>query len=95
MGIDFEWDPAKAKSNLRKHWVSFEEASTVFSDERATTIFDPDNSDDEDRFLTLGRSSRKRTIVVSHTDRGDKIRIISARTATPLERREYEEGDSN
>ena len=88
----FEWDVAKAKANLRKHGVSFEEASTVFYDELAATGADPDHSVGEARFVTFGVSSDNRLLVVSHADRGDTIRIISARTATPPERRIYEEG---
>ena len=87
----FEWD-AKARANLRKHGVSFEEASTVFYDELAATGADPDHSVGEARFVTFGVSSDNRLLVVSHADRGDTIRIISARTATPPERRIYEEG---
>ena len=88
----FEWDAAKARANLRKHGVSFEEASTVFYDELAATGADPDHSVGEARFVTFGVSSDNRLLVVSHADRGDTIRIISARMATPPERRIYEEG---
>jgi hypothetical protein len=89
--MQFEWDSAKARSNLRKHGVSFEEASTVFYDTLAATGADPDHSVGEDRFITFGMSSQDRLLVVAHTDRDDAIRIISARTATPPERRIYEE----
>ena len=89
--MQFEWDSAKARSNLRKHGVSFEEASTVFYDTLAATGSDPDHSLEEDRFVTFGLSSQGRLLVVAHTDRKDAIRIISARTATPPERRIYEE----
>ena len=90
--MEFEWDPDKATRNLAKHGVSFHEAATVFGDPLALTYFDPDHSEDEDRFLTFGQSSVKRFLVVSHTDRGDRTRIISARRMTPKERRVYEQG---
>jgi uncharacterized protein len=82
----------RRKANLRKHGVSFEEASTVFYDELAATGADPDHSVGEARFVTFGMSSDHRLLVVSHADRDDTIRIISARAATPPERRIYEEG---
>ena len=78
--------------NLKKHGVSFKEASTVFSDPLALTIPDPLHSEGEDRFITLGESHRRRLVVVVFTERRDKIRIISARLATRRERRDYEEG---
>jgi uncharacterized protein len=90
--MEFEWDPEKALSNLSKHGVSFQEAATVFGDPLAVTYFDPDHSKDEDRFLTFGLSNLGQLLVVSHTDRGDQTRIISARAATKKERRQYEEG---
>ena len=90
--MEFEWDDAKAEANLHKHWVSFPEAATVFGDTLAVTFFDPDHSDDEDRFLTIGLSQEGRVIILSHTDRGDRIRIISAREATRGERKGYEDG---
>lgn len=90
--MHFEWDSAKARKNLRKHGVSFEEASGVFYDPMAATGADPDYSGDEDRMVTFGVSSLGRLLVVAHTERGDAIRIISARTATKQERRIYEEG---
>jgi uncharacterized DUF497 family protein len=89
--IEFEWDPRKAVNNLKKHGISFTEAGTVFGDEFAITVSDPDHSDDEDRFITIGRSNRRRLLIVSHTDRADKIRIISARELTKAERKAYEE----
>lgn len=89
--IEFEWDPRKAESNLRKHGVSFTEAGTVFGDELAITVSDPDHSEDEDRLITIGWSDHRRLLIVSHTDRAGKIRIISARELTKAERREYEE----
>jgi uncharacterized DUF497 family protein len=90
--MEFEWDPDKAARNLVKHGVAFAEAGTVFGDPLAITYFDPDHSDDEDRFLTFGESNQGRLLVVSHTDREDRIRIISARIATRRERKIYEEG---
>jgi uncharacterized DUF497 family protein len=90
MALRFEWDPAKDASNHEKHGVSFDEASTVFSDPLSFTILDPDHSEDEFRFLTLGTSVQNRLIVVIHTDRAEAIRLISARVATPRERRNYE-----
>ena len=92
MELEFEWDPEKEESNIRKHGVSFHEGATVFDDPLSWTFPDPDHSVGEQRFLTIGVSSQGRTLVVSHTDRGIKIRIINARPATPHERRDYEEG---
>jgi uncharacterized protein len=89
--MDFEWDPNKAEINLRKHGVSFAEAGTVFGDELAITVPDPDHSDDENRYITVGWSNRRRLLIISHTDRDDKIRIIIARELTPRERKTYEE----
>ena len=88
---EFEWDSAKNQTNVRKHGVSFEEAQTVFSDERGLLIHDPDHSDDEDRFVLLGLSSSSRALVVCHCYRreGDVIRIISARKADHRERLTY------
>jgi hypothetical protein len=87
----FEWDPKKAASNLRKHGVSFEEAATVFTDNLSQTGGDPDHSSDEQRYITFGVSSTGRLLVVSHVERADRIRIISARPATRSERVIYEE----
>jgi hypothetical protein len=89
--MEFEWDPQKAESNWRKHGVSFAEAITVFDDINAQTIDDPDHSQDETRWLTLGRSRLGRVLIVAHTDRSDRTRIINARKATPTERKVYEE----
>jgi uncharacterized DUF497 family protein len=91
--MEFEWDPDKAASNLSKHGVSFAEAATVLRDPLSVTFFDPDHSDEEDRFITLGTSLDGRLIILAHTDRGDKVRIISARLATRRERKLYEEGE--
>ncbi len=88
--IDFEWNPDKAAENLKKHRVSFSEAASVFADPLAITIFDPDHSDNEERFLLLGHSTPRRLIVISHTDRSGIIRLISARLANRGERLQYE-----
>ena len=88
--ITFEWNPSKARTNLKKHEVSFEEARSVFYDDNALQFFDPESSSDEDRFLMLGMSENSRVLLVCHCERdGDVIRIISARKAKPLERRYY------
>ena len=87
----FTWDPNKAVSNLRDHGVSFEEASTVFGDPLAVTIPDPDHSIGQERLLTMGQSTVGQLLVVSHTEEGDTIHIISARRATTHERKDYEE----
>ena len=89
--MEFDWDPRKADSNLRRHNVSFGEAATVFSDPLSTTAPDPDHSLDEDRAITVGLSQRGRLLMMAHTERGDRIRIISARTLTRTERAQYEE----
>ena len=89
--MSFEWDKKKAVSNLRKHGVSFEEASTALRDSFSATAHDPDHSEDEDRFVTLGISSIGRLLAVAHTERGNNIRIISARLATKSEGQIYEE----
>lgn len=90
MPLIFGWDADKARMNLRKHGVSFGEASTVFADPLSLTIADPLHSTDEERFVTIGESSTGRVIVVVHTERGHALRLISARLATPRERRTYE-----
>ena len=87
----FEWDKNKAASNLAKHGVGFEEATTVFGDPLSVTIFDPAHSQTEDRFIILGRSHQGRLLVVIHTERGDNIRIISARRASRREQKHHEE----
>ena len=89
----FEWDLNKATSNLVKHGVSFEEASTVFGDHLATSVPDPDRSVDEERWLTTGLSDQGHVLIVWHTNRGEVIRIIGARRASPNERRAYESGE--
>ena len=90
--MEFEWDPKKAISNLRKHKVSFEEASTALRDTMAATGADPDHSIGEFRYVTFGISERGRLLVVAHTEQSDTIRIISARLASRRERKIYEEG---
>ena len=90
--MKIEWDPKKAKSNLRKHRVSFEEAATASSDPMAATGADPDHSITEERYVTFGVSERGRLLVVAHTDEEETIRIISARIASKGERELYEEG---
>ena len=89
--IKFEWDAIKAASNKRKHGVTFEEAKSVFYDDFAIQFFDDENSEDEDRFLLLGRSNQSRMLLVCHCEResGNIIRIISARKATAKERKFY------
>jgi len=89
--MEFLWDPKKAAANLRKHGVSFEEASTVFRDGLSVTGSDPDHSVGEHRFVTFGCTNGGRLLVVAHTDEGKTIRIISARPATRQERKIYEE----
>ena len=88
--MKFAWDAAKEKESERKHGVTFDEATTVFGDPLAGTIPDPDHSVGESRFLTIGRSSTHRLLVVSHTEEGDNVRIISARPATAHERKTHE-----
>ena len=92
--MKFEWDNNKAVSNKRKHSVSFEEASTVLADFLSVTIPDPlypENEENEERLVTIGQSERQRLLVVVHTERGDVIRLISARQATVQERKRYEQ----
>jgi hypothetical protein len=88
----FEWDDAKSASNLSKHGVSFFEAASVFHDEQGLLKHDPVHSAGEDRFLLIGISLERRILIVVHVERGEQIRIISARAATPRERRDYEQG---
>ena len=90
----YEWDPGKAKANLRRHRVSFEEAATVFLDPIALTYPDPDHSGEELREITIGRSVRQRVLFLSHTRRGERTRLISVRKATKRERKQYEESIS-
>jgi uncharacterized protein len=90
-GIAFEWDRRKDSANRRKHGVGFAEATAVFDDPLSITISDPDHSGDEERYVIIGLSSKRRLLVVVHTNRGARIRLISARTATRHEKRKYEE----
>ena len=91
MPLEFEWDLRKARSNLAKHGVAFEEASTIFGDSLSFTIPDPEHSHMERRHITMGTTFNGKLLVVVHTDRGDNIRIISARRASRRERKFYEE----
>ena len=88
--IKFEWDLNKAKKNLQKHNVAFSEAATIFSNRLSITVYDPDHSEQEDRYITIGISSSGRFLIVAHMDQGDRTRIISARELTRKERKEYE-----
>ncbi|MEI9960190.1 MAG: BrnT family toxin [Limisphaerales bacterium] len=92
--LTFEWDADKAGSNLAKHGIGFEEAATVFGDPASITIPDPAHSQAEARFIILGHSHQGRLLVVVHTERGDNVRIISARPAGRRERKQYEEAIS-
>ena len=91
MGYIFEWDPKKAQSNARKHAIPFDEALTVFADPMSILMTDPDHSIEEERFLVLGLSRRRRLLVVAFSERHPRTRLISARRATRMERRRYEE----
>ncbi len=90
--MKFEWDENKAAKNLSKHQVSFDEAKTVFDDPLYIDFYDPDHSEDEDRYLIVGQSTQGRLLIVSYTERGNSVRLISAREVTRKERRVYEEG---
>ena len=89
--IEFEWDLSKARLNLRKHGVTFKQAATVFRDPLSITFDDPDHSEEEDRYIIVGLSDAGRLLMVSHTNRGSRIRLISARELTRSEREAYEE----
>ena len=91
MGYTFEWDPEKADTNLRKHAVSFDEASTVFGDPLSLRMPDPDHSADEERYIVLGLSAHRKLLVVAFAERPPNTRLISARSATRAERKRYEE----
>jgi uncharacterized DUF497 family protein len=91
--MELEWDEGKNAANIRKHGVSFEEAATIFGDTLSDTFDDPDHSAQESRFVTVGTSENGRLLIVAHTDRQERIRIISARELTRQERRNYEEGN--
>lgn len=88
--MEFEWDPEKAAANVAKHGVGFAEATTVFGDPLELTIADPDHSEDEQRFLSIGLSVGGRLLVVAYAERAGRTRIINAREATARERRNYE-----
>jgi hypothetical protein len=91
--VEFEWDSNKAEFNLEKHGVSFPEATTVFDDDLSVAVPDPDHSLEEQRFIIVGSSHRGRFLIIAYTERGDRIRIITARELTPKERKAYEQGD--
>jgi uncharacterized DUF497 family protein len=93
MPIRFEWDPEKGAQNLAKHGVSFPEAEGVFADPLALELPDPDHSEHEERWLLVGQSYRSRLLVVVFTERGDAVRLISARRASSAETKSYEEQD--
>ena len=90
--MEFEWDEEKAAANLADHKVSFDEAKTVFDDLLYVDFYDPDHSYDEHRYLIVGKSQQGRLLIVSYTERGDAVRLISAREVTSAERKAYEEG---
>lgn len=89
--LSFEWDKSKARKNLKTHEVSFDEASTAFKDTLSLTVYDPLHSGSEDRFILIGNSHTNRLLVIVHTERDDKIRLISSRQANKHERKQYEE----
>lgn len=89
--MEFEWDPEKARRNEEKHGVSFREALEVFNDDLSSSAPDPDHSESENRYLIFGQSAARRHIVVSYTERPERIRLISAREMTPRERKAYEQ----
>jgi hypothetical protein len=91
MKPDFEWDPEKAEKNFRKHEVSFEEASSIFDDPMFITVLDEEHSDDEERYITIGFSNKTRLLLVAHSERDNRIRIISARKVTKNEEKFYKE----
>jgi len=93
MGLLFEWDPNKARLNVKRHGISFDEASTAFRDPLSHMIGDPPHSENEKRFVLIGRSIKGRLLVIVHTERGDRICIVSARLATSKERSRYEENE--
>lgn len=92
MKLTFEWDEVKAKENLLKHRVGFDEGKTIFGDSFLLTFADVDSSEAEERYVSMGVSAKDRVLVLIHTERQGKIRIISSRKATAHERRDYEEG---
>jgi uncharacterized DUF497 family protein len=90
--MSFEWDEEKAEANLGKHGVSFDEAQTVFDDPLYVDFYDPDHSSDEHRYIIIGQSQQGRLLLVSYTERGEVLRLISSRKVTAAERKAYEEG---
>jgi uncharacterized DUF497 family protein len=90
--MEFEWDQTKAAANVSKHAVSFDEAKTVFDDPLYVDFYNPDHSLNEHRYIIIGESEQGRLLMVSYTEIGDTIRIISSRELTPAERKQYEEG---
>jgi uncharacterized protein len=88
--IEFEWDPQKERSNIAKHRIAFTEATAIFFDPLAITVFDPEHSQDEERYITVGASASGCILMVAHTDRMDRIRIITARELTRAEKKAYE-----
>jgi len=91
VGYTFEWDAEKADANLQKHGVSFDEASTVFGDPLSLLMSDPDHSEDEERYIVLGKSAHQKLLVVAFAERPPNTRLMSARRATRAERKRYEE----
>ena len=91
MTTQFEWDRKKSESNFRKHGISFYEAQTVFIDEFSISNPDPDHSEDEERYILIGKSNKNRILIIAYTERRDKIRLINARKATRSEQKKYEE----
>jgi uncharacterized protein len=89
--MKYKWDQQKAKTNLSKHGISFEEAQTVFDDPLYVDFYDPDHSENEDRYIIIGESSKNRVLLVSYTERGEQIRLISARQVTKQELKAYQE----
>ena len=92
MPLNFEWDEKKARTNVSKHGVRFEDAATILADAQSITIPDPGHSRVEDRFISLGKSDQGKLLLVVHTERGENVRIISARNASRNERKTYEKG---
>jgi len=92
MATEFEWDEDKARANLSNHGVTFQEARTVFNDPLYVDFYDPDHSEDEDRFIVIGQSQQRRLLFVSYLERGNRTRLISARETTRREKETYEKG---
>lgn len=90
--MNFDWDESKAQANLAKHGIAFDEAKSVFTDPFYVDFYDPDHSDEEERYIIIGQSQRQRVLVVSYTERQQQTRLISAREATRREKQAYEEG---